>query len=323
MKQIELAAIVFDASTQARAAIDEAVVADYAEKMLNGVVFPPVVLFHDGNQYYMGDGFHRGLAAQRNGSVTIPSDVRAGTRADALWFALGANKEHGARMTDADKAHAIALARQTWPERMQSEIAAQIGCHPSFVSRVYAKLTSSEPVDTGRKRATAEKRQAIAERLNSGVSANAIHKELGVSPNLVVDVKRSLGMRTLDTTSRAVQARRDRLREMAEQGFTSRQIAAELGISEAGCKDIAKKESIDVHADRVTGKLHRHDSNRIVEHMVMDAENLTADVNLIEFSALDAERLGEWIDSLNASRKSLGAFIQRLIKEQQKHGQAA
>lgn len=69
MKVIELALVVFDASTQARAAIDEAVVAQYAEQMLNGVQFPPVDVFHDGNRYYMGDGvpsWTRG-AAQRRG----------------------------------------------------------------------------------------------------------------------------------------------------------------------------------------------------------------------------------------------------------------
>ncbi len=31
------------------------------------------------------------MAAQRNGFVDIPADVQAGTKEDALWFALGAS----------------------------------------------------------------------------------------------------------------------------------------------------------------------------------------------------------------------------------------
>lgn len=62
MKQIELARIAVDACTQIRASISESVVSQYAESMLIGAQFPAVVLFHDGNQYYIGDGFHRVLA---------------------------------------------------------------------------------------------------------------------------------------------------------------------------------------------------------------------------------------------------------------------
>jgi hypothetical protein len=97
MQRVALQDIVFDAGTQVRVSISEQVVADYAEAMTDGADFPPVVLFHDGNRYYMGDGFHRGLAAKRIDARDIPADVRVGTATDALWYALGANKANGHR----------------------------------------------------------------------------------------------------------------------------------------------------------------------------------------------------------------------------------
>jgi hypothetical protein len=136
VKSIRLANIVVDGGTQVRAAISEDVVADYAEQFANGIQFPPIVLFHDGNQYYLGDGFHRVMAARRAGWIDINADVRQGTKTDALWFALGANKENGARLTSADKRHAILIALKTWPERSGRQIAEQIGCSAMWVSKV-------------------------------------------------------------------------------------------------------------------------------------------------------------------------------------------
>ena len=51
--------------------------------------------------------------------------ILTGTREDALWCALGANRAHGQRLTSADKKHAIELALEAWPEQSQSRDAAQ------------------------------------------------------------------------------------------------------------------------------------------------------------------------------------------------------
>lgn len=336
MKQIEIAAIVFDASTQARAAIDESVVADYAEKMLNGEQFPEVVVFHDGNHYYMGDGFHRGLAAQRNGSVTIRSDVRAGTREDALWFALGANKKHGRQMTVADKKHAILMALQTWPDRSMTTISEQIGCAVSYVKTVKDQVFTTEHLParvTGKdgksypatqsSRTPSPQYVAVEALVREGLGTGEIRKATGAAHGTIAKARKALGVAGLDRSPQAVAGRLEQMRTMAGDGYTSRQIAVAVGMNEDACRDKLRAAGIVVTADKVTRNLQRHDSTRIVENMVMDAENLTADVNLIEFATLPSDRLGEWIDSLITSKKALDSFIKRLIKEQQKHGEAA
>lgn len=331
MERIRLEHIAFDAGTQIREAISEQVVTDYAERMADGVEFPPVVLFADGCCrtdgsviYYLADGFHRVQASVRNQFVDIPAEVRAGTKDDALWFALGANRSNGHRMTEGDKKHAIAIALTQWPERMQREIAEQIGCHPSLVSVVSTKLSGSEPVLRGRALATHNKKQVVRELIAMGGSdAASIAQTARVSRTLVSEVRAEMGLSRIDRSKEAVAKRRDRMREMASEGFTSRQIAAELGLSDEGCRSILREEGITIPADAVTGKTLRHDATRIVEHIVMDAENLTADVHLIDFSALDRAQIADWLDSLTQSRAKLGAFIKRLTQEQKQHGEAA
>lgn len=324
--KVRLDAIAFDAGTQIREALDQHVVTDYADAMTSGAVFPPIVLFHDGTQYYLADGFHRFMAAQRNQFREIDADVQPGTKDDALWFALGANKFHGKQLTRADKTNAIQIARERWPEKMQREVAEQVGCHPSLVSAVYARYantTPSEAVLTGRQRKTAEAKASIRELIERGVPAKDIAARIGASSSTIAAVRVDMGLSSLDKSRGAITERRERMREMAAAGYSSRQIASELGITFEGCRDICRKEGIEVPADKAIGSTKRHDANRIVERIVMDAENLTEGVNLIDFSELDRERLGEWADALIASKKALDSFIRRLIKEKQKHGQAA
>ena len=78
--------------------------------------------YKDGTTYYMADGVHRFLAAQSIGKTTIAADVRPGTKKDALWYALGANRDHGYPLTPADKHYAIRLAQTTWPDLSQADI---------------------------------------------------------------------------------------------------------------------------------------------------------------------------------------------------------
>lgn len=334
-ERVRLDAIVFDAGTQIRESINEQVVTDYAERMIEGVEFPPITLFHDGVRYYLADGFHRTLAAKRNQFRDIAADVDAGTRADALWFALGANKVNGQRLTDADKKHAVKMAIDAFPDRSQTQIAEQVGCSQRYVSTIrdQVRTTSNLPDRvTGKdgksypaKRSDGDaKRGEIERRLVAGEGPAEIAKALSVRRNKVHEIKRAIGLaETVDKSHTAVQERRERMRSMAGEGYSSRQIAGALGLSEEGCRTAMRQEAIDVPADKVTRNTKHHDSNRIVERMVMDAENLCADVNLIDFSTLDRERLGEWLDSFKSSREQLMGFIRRLMKEQQKHVEAA
>lgn len=338
--RVRLEAIVFDAGTQIRASIDQQVVSDYAEAMTNGAVFPPIVLFHDGTRHYLADGFHRFLAAQRIQWRELEADVRPGTKEDALWFALGANRTNGKRLTDGDKKHAILLALAAWPGRSANQIAEQIGVNAGYFSRVKAQHVKDNPKQhvedrvigkDGKtypasspkpSRPVSPQRQAATELVQQGLSSKAIHESAGVSFGTIAAARRDLGVSGVDTSKAAVQSRRDQLREMADEGHSSRQIAAAIGLTETRTRELARKLNVEIPADKVIGRSKRHDSNRIIERIVMDAENLTEGVDLVDFADIDRSRLAEWLTSLQRSRDKLGAFIRRLMKEQQ-NGEAA
>ena len=141
---LSLSAIRTDGGTQSRAALSDETVSDYAEAMQLGAEFPPIVVFHDGSAHWLADGFHRVFAAIRNGADSISAIVRQGAREDALWFALGANRENGIRPTRGDVRHAVELALRTWPKKTQREIAAQVGCSLGSVATIKGQLFSRE-----------------------------------------------------------------------------------------------------------------------------------------------------------------------------------
>lgn len=152
VKQLNLNQIAIDAGTQVRAQVSPDVVADYAEAMEAGATFPPVVVFADGKHNFLADGFHRLLAAYKNDYLEITAEVHPGTREDALWFALGANKANGQRLTRGDIRAAVEMALQAWPQKSQTEIATQVGCSQQYVGKVKEDITTSCNVSIPEKR---------------------------------------------------------------------------------------------------------------------------------------------------------------------------
>jgi len=128
-RQLLVESIRIDGRTQCRERINEETVAEYAEAMKAPTAsgWPPIVVFFDGTEYWLADGFHRLLAAQRNGKKNIPADVKQGTREDAAWAACAANQAHGLRRTNADKRKAVEMALKLHPEMSDQVIANHCG----------------------------------------------------------------------------------------------------------------------------------------------------------------------------------------------------
>jgi hypothetical protein len=134
---LKLAQIITTAGTQIRARIDGETVDQYAEAMQDAAnKFPTVVVFHDGSQYILADGFHRVMAATRNGFLDIEADVRKGTKSDALKFALSANTSHGLRRSNLDKRRSVELALAEWPKLSDRELARICAVSDHFVGDV-------------------------------------------------------------------------------------------------------------------------------------------------------------------------------------------
>jgi hypothetical protein len=96
-----------DPEIGARASLDEQTVESYAALMREGVEFPPLVVFDNGDKLFIADGYLRDTASERAGFEIVPCEVRRGTRRDAQLYAIEANGRHGQPLTPADRQRAI------------------------------------------------------------------------------------------------------------------------------------------------------------------------------------------------------------------------
>ncbi len=132
------AAIRIDGGTQARAELNQPTVAEYAEAIAGGAQFPPIIVFFDGSDYWLGDGYHRLHAHNTAGKASIDADVRQGTQRDAVLYSVRANASHGLRRSNADKRKAVAilLTDAEWGAWSDNRIAQACGVDHKTVAAV-------------------------------------------------------------------------------------------------------------------------------------------------------------------------------------------
>lgn len=143
---INLDKLTIDAGTQARAKIDQELVAEYTDLLKNGTVFDPVTLFYDGAQYFLADGFHRYFANRKAGSPNINAKVIEGTLRDAILFSFSANSKHGRRPNAADRRKAVTtmLNDIEWQEFSDREIARICDVSHTLVNTIRKELNASK-----------------------------------------------------------------------------------------------------------------------------------------------------------------------------------
>lgn len=144
MKTINIKTIRIDGGTQSRVEINNEIVTEYAEAIKAGAEFPAVVVFNDGVDNWLADGFHRFHAHNQAGKTSIAADVRPGTVRDAKLFSFGANGRHGQRPTNADKRKSVSemLADSEWAAWSQVKIADTCGVSIGFVSKMVHEAAS-------------------------------------------------------------------------------------------------------------------------------------------------------------------------------------
>lgn len=138
MKDLKFSQIRIDGGTQMRVSINQDKVAEYAEKMREGVQFPPLKVTFDGTVYWLYDGFHRYFALQASGATTCVVDYKPGTMEDAQDLALGANDDHGLPRSIEDKRKSVetALEMERHKDKSDREIAKLCKVSASFVGSI-------------------------------------------------------------------------------------------------------------------------------------------------------------------------------------------
>ena len=159
----------------------------------------------------------------------------------------------------------------------------QMAEHPEVVEEVIAQSSDQRPPS----------RRSVMQRLAAHADANPVDPP---SPK-----------------SRAgVDARVTKARQMAEEGYTSRQIAAAIGIGVESMPEFRGRHGIEVPADKAVGRPRRHDSTRILNETVTTLEAVVMGLDLIEVTDLDQHEVEHWAASLTNSIRSLNRFTTKL-----------
>ena len=135
-----------DGGAQMRVEMKPDVVRDYADEMVAGAIFPPVVVYHDGTEYWLADGVHRVEAARKLERETIDAEVLDGDARQAILHGIGSNASHGLRRTQADKRQAVErlLRDEEWGKWSDRKIAKVARVDHKTVAKVRRDLLGGE-----------------------------------------------------------------------------------------------------------------------------------------------------------------------------------
>ena len=141
---LRLEQIRIDGGTQSRVTMNQATIAAYADAMTEGETFPRLLVYFDGADFWLADGFHRFHACKAIGAVDVDCEVIAGSLDDAILRSLGVNALHGLPPTNADKRKSVTtcLANPQWAKWSDKTISEKCGVSRGFVQTVRSSLAS-------------------------------------------------------------------------------------------------------------------------------------------------------------------------------------
>lgn len=138
-----------DGGTQPRAELDENHIEDLVFALGQGAVFDAILLYFDGANYWLTDGFHRLAATIRRGIDNIKAEVRQGTQQDAQWHSFTVNQHQSLKRSNADKQRAIigALKHPYGHLKSNKEIARHCGVSETSIKGWRQKLEESNEIE--------------------------------------------------------------------------------------------------------------------------------------------------------------------------------
>jgi ParB-like chromosome segregation protein Spo0J len=132
-------------AANARVAVNDAVVNDYAELMRSGITFPALIVYKVGQEYHLVDGLHRLLAYEQAQLPVVRCQIMNGSLQDAILHSLRSNAEHGLARTNADKRKNVQtmLDDATWSQLSNREISKACGVTHTLVNSMQKVETAS------------------------------------------------------------------------------------------------------------------------------------------------------------------------------------
>ena len=125
--------------------------------------------------------------------------------------------------------------------------------------------------------------------------------------NVVRKIKGAQSPLTRDERAREVE-------RLADLGYSSRQIAPQIGVGQEALAAIVRDYRITIRADRHIAGTRIADTSRIIEKAVSALEGISLGFELINPESIDPERAQAWADSLTKSIAAISK-ARRQIKE--------
>lgn len=163
--KLDLSTLSVDGGTQSRVEFNVEALEDYADRMIeepmsglvldqDGEPWPALVVFDDGTNRWLADGFHRMRAARRAGLTHFQADIKHGELRDAIRLSLGVNAKHGLRRSNEDKRLAITRALQDdeWVRYSDRKVAELCAVSAPTVARVRRELEGVGDIEVAHER---------------------------------------------------------------------------------------------------------------------------------------------------------------------------
>jgi hypothetical protein len=105
------------------------------------------------------------------------------------------------------------------------------------------------------------------------------------------------------------------IRNLAGQGYSSRQMAARVGVADARVREIARAHDIDIPADKVTRNTRQIDPERVVRETVNTLQGIEYGLNLLtaaDYDAFTTEQAQAWLGALNDPARAIRVLLKEL-----------
>lgn len=229
LRMLPIEKIQLNEKLQNRSEISQQAVDEYAEAMEGGDQFPPLLIYFDGINYLLVDGFHRYHACKKVGYEEVECEVENATFRDAQIKAASVNFEHGMRRTNADKWKAVGFMVDDFELSQQSNSEIARHCHvtPSFVLTVRQSRNQKTPDKVKYKdqggverekvkapgRPKKEPEPELKEEPEDNTQQEAINEILAENEQL----KERLALKAMDATPEEKEAAKDLIGELKEE----------------------------------------------------------------------------------------------------------
>lgn len=116
----------------------------------------------------------------------------------------------------------------------------------------------------------------------------------------------------LSTFKEEQDAKWERVELLANSGLTSPQIAREVGMSEQGLREAARKRGIAFPADKVVGRTRRINPLDVLERIVVSLEGDVSVLGLVTYDDVTREQAAEWLERLAEPLREIRRMQSRL-----------